>query len=354
MTHARRATATSQMSSALHERRPQRDRGAGAQPTFQRLSEQHTGQRRKVLVLTGGGGNGSAQAAAVAVLMESGWSPDLIVGTSIGAWNGAILASNPTAEGARALVDLWDNGTFSQLARPQITQAALAALGRRPSFLGGAGAQRVAAAAGIEALTFGDLTCPLLCNAVDSATMTSHTFGQEGDHGLAVLTAVRASSALQPIFPPITYNGVTYTDGGMVDNSGLSNLLGALGRGAEPTDIVIIDAAPAPHMVHGGPLQSSVAALGATFHAQLARGVHDALDAGHSVVSVNVGGNHSIFDFSSASDGVRVGTAIGRRLVSGLPPTFAAWPKRSLISKVGNTVEQLVAVRHAKSPELGA
>jgi NTE family protein len=40
-------------------------------------------------------------------LLESGFEPDLVIGTSVGALNGAAIAANPTTAGVDVLADLW-------------------------------------------------------------------------------------------------------------------------------------------------------------------------------------------------------------------------------------------------------
>lgn len=47
-------------------------------------------------VLGGGGALGAVQVGMLRALLERGVTPDLVVGTSIGAFNGAILAADPT------------------------------------------------------------------------------------------------------------------------------------------------------------------------------------------------------------------------------------------------------------------
>ena len=54
-------------------------------------------------VLSGGGNRGALQGGALKALLERGISPDLIVGTSVGALNGVTLAADPTVAGARQL-----------------------------------------------------------------------------------------------------------------------------------------------------------------------------------------------------------------------------------------------------------
>jgi NTE family protein len=52
----------------------------------------------RILVLSGGGGRGAYQVGVSEVLYESGWTPDVILGNSIGATNGAILAAPRAAQ----------------------------------------------------------------------------------------------------------------------------------------------------------------------------------------------------------------------------------------------------------------
>lgn len=60
------------------------------------------------LVLTGGGAKGAYQAGALTYLAELGLEPHIIAGTSIGAINGAVLASHqPFEQGVRRLNQFW-------------------------------------------------------------------------------------------------------------------------------------------------------------------------------------------------------------------------------------------------------
>jgi NTE family protein len=59
-------------------------------------------------VLSGGASLGAIQAGMLHALYEKGIGPDLIIGTSAGALNGAFIASRPpTVETAEALADVW-------------------------------------------------------------------------------------------------------------------------------------------------------------------------------------------------------------------------------------------------------
>ena len=63
---------------------------------------------RVVLVMQGGGAPGSYQAGAYQALHEAGIEPDWIIGTSIGAINGAIIAGNEVPERLPRLHAFWE------------------------------------------------------------------------------------------------------------------------------------------------------------------------------------------------------------------------------------------------------
>lgn len=65
----------------------------------------------KALVLSGGGLFGAWQAGAWSVLAER-FEPDLIVGASIGALNGYLIASGATPE---ELIEVWRDPEFRRL-----------------------------------------------------------------------------------------------------------------------------------------------------------------------------------------------------------------------------------------------
>ena len=60
-------------------------------------------ERKRALVLSGGGGRGAYHVGALRFLEEHEWLPDIVVGTSIGAVNGAAMASGHNAHSLWAL-----------------------------------------------------------------------------------------------------------------------------------------------------------------------------------------------------------------------------------------------------------
>src|SRR5206468_7167137 len=72
---------------------------------------ERTGRRRgKVAFVLGGGGHmGAHEVGMLGALLERGVVPDLVVGTSVGALNGAAVAADPTTESVERLERAWVN-----------------------------------------------------------------------------------------------------------------------------------------------------------------------------------------------------------------------------------------------------
>lgn len=166
-------------------------------------------------VLGGGGARGAAQVGVIQALMEAGIIPSTIVGTSVGALDGAVIASNPTLQGAAQLRDLWLSGPAQQVFHLHL----LAAVRARLSGSLGALSQKP-----IEELirrfetdsgctTFEDLRVPLLVVATDLDAGRPAVFSSG-----PLAPALLASTAIPGVFPPLKIGGRNYSDGGIVDN----------------------------------------------------------------------------------------------------------------------------------------
>jgi NTE family protein len=67
-----------------------------------------TQRPKTAFVLSGGASLGAVQVGMIRALYERGIVPDLILGTSVGALNGAFIASRPaTLQTASELADVW-------------------------------------------------------------------------------------------------------------------------------------------------------------------------------------------------------------------------------------------------------
>lgn len=167
-------------------------------------------------VLSGGASLGSIQVGMLAALQEAGIRPDLIVGSSVGALNGAWLAGHP-GHPVDELAATWRSLSRSDVfpAAPLFGLAGFAGL--RRGFVANHRLQRL-----VEAnLTFTrieEAPIPLhvvVTDVVDAADVRLSA----GD----VVPAVLASAAIPGVFPPVEISGRTYMDGGVVNNTPISH-----------------------------------------------------------------------------------------------------------------------------------
>jgi NTE family protein len=163
-------------------------------------------------VLGGGGLLGVCEVGMARALLEAGVQPDLIVGTSIGAINGAVLACDPTPSGATKLMTLWD-----QLAAQDVLGGSLlgriSELVRTRTSLHSHSALQTLLRQELPAQTFEQTKVRFECVAASIEQANEHWF-TDGD----LVAAVLASSALPGIFPAVEIAGEHFLDGGLVNS----------------------------------------------------------------------------------------------------------------------------------------
>lgn len=86
----------------------------------------------RAFVLAGGASLGSVQVGMLRALFERGITPDLIVGTSDGAINGAFIAGRSSLDGIDALGDVWRGLTRSRVFPTRPITGLFGFLGRGP------------------------------------------------------------------------------------------------------------------------------------------------------------------------------------------------------------------------------
>lgn len=260
-------------------------------------------RRPIALALSGGGAQGAAQAGAAAALIRQGLVPDLLVGTSVGAWNGAWLASGATEEQARRLLALWLDPDVRSLFRGLVRGFVGAVARKRIAALGDARLRRLLDRSFGEA-AFDDLMVPFACAAVDMLTAELVYL----DRG-RVSDAVRAASAIPAVLPPVVMGGRLLADAGFVDNFGVGE---ALRRGAR--SIILIDASVGqldrvPSCI---PSMLDRANLVTRIH-QRAQAQRTADAAGAILEVLEVAGHGTVLDFSSAAAQLAYGREVAER-----------------------------------------
>ena len=169
-------------------------------------------QDEPTLVLSGGGALGALQVGVLRVLMRRGFRPARIVGTSVGALNGAFLAFNPDVSGVERLSEIWRTMEQERFIHFNPVRVAYRLASRQRhllsnEFLEGLIAEHT------PVDDFAATQVPLFITATNLTSGHKHVFS-EG----AVSQAVLASTAIPGLFAPVEIDGEAYLDGGVLAN----------------------------------------------------------------------------------------------------------------------------------------
>lgn len=150
----------------------------------------------------------------LSALEEAGIRPDLIVGTSVGAVNGAWIAGGRPASD---LAQLWRTLRRSDVYPVDLLQGFLGFIGLRDHLVSDGPLRRLLT----THLTF-DLMqdAPIPFHVVATDVLTGHDVLLSS--GSAV-DAVLASAAIPGVFAPVTIDGVELMDGGIANNTPISH-----------------------------------------------------------------------------------------------------------------------------------
>lgn len=148
-------------------------------------------------------------------LTEHGIVPDVVLGCSIGAMNGAAFAAEPNAHGVARLREHWLDGVsvIPSTRLPSVVQL----VRKGESLHSNDGLRRSLESLLGATRRIEDLELPFECIAAEVETAAEHWF-REG----YLVPAVLASAALPAVFPVVTIEGHRYVDGGVVDNVPIS------------------------------------------------------------------------------------------------------------------------------------
>ena len=161
-------------------------------------------------VLGGGGVLGACEVGMLQALVDEGVRPDLVVGTSIGALNGAFVAADPSAGGVARLAQLWQDMTEGGLLSGSLIQRA-GTLARTRTHLHAYPPLRDLLRAALPVQRIEDLAVPFQCVAASVERAAEHWF-RTGPLAEAVL----ASCAVPGLFAPVRIDGEHFLDGGLV------------------------------------------------------------------------------------------------------------------------------------------
>ncbi len=165
-------------------------------------------------VLGGGGVLGAVEVGMLRALFEADVRPDLVLGTSVGALNGAMVARDPTPAVVDRLTELWREG--GETRRSGYAERALPAVRRAVAtgtHLYSPRRMRQRLTDEFGDLRFEDLAVPLQVCAASIERAAEHWFATG-----RVVDAVVASAAVPGLLPPARIGGEHYLDGGIVNS----------------------------------------------------------------------------------------------------------------------------------------
>lgn len=168
---------------------------------------------RTAFVLGGGGLLGAVEVGMLRALFEAGVRPDLVLGTSVGALNGALVAADPSDGVIERLVGLWHSAVenrevWGDGAVRQMTRAV-----RTGTHLHSARPLRERLHTELGDRTFEELPIELQVCAASIERAAEHWFTTG-----RVVDAVVASAAVPGLLRPARVDGEHYLDGGIVNS----------------------------------------------------------------------------------------------------------------------------------------
>ncbi len=155
-------------------------------------------------------------------LLERGITPDLIVGTSVGALNGVAIAADPSLDTVKKLRKAW-----TELGRDRVFASPFGGAGnlvRKGTHLHSNKNLEAMIERLLPVERFEDLKVPFQCVAASVERAAEHWF----DEG-PITPAILASAAVPGLLPPVEIDGEHFLDGGLVNSIPIDRavLLGA-------------------------------------------------------------------------------------------------------------------------------
>jgi NTE family protein len=173
-------------------------------------------RRPKVAFVLGGGGhNGAAEVGMLRALFERDVRPDVVVGTSVGALNGAAVAADPSLDMVERLRAAWLNLNDDRIFGGSIFAGAANLVRSRTHLHSNAALRKLITDLLPE--RFEDLALPFHCVAASIERAAEHWF-----HEGSLVDAILASAAVPGVLPPVAVEGEHFVDGGIVNSVPIS------------------------------------------------------------------------------------------------------------------------------------
>ncbi len=170
-------------------------------------------------VLGGGGFRGAAEVGMARALADHSVQPDLIVGTSIGSLNGAVLASGPIDRSVPLLTEMWSHLRASSVFGESLYKRARHLLNHWTHFHSNEPLRKLVER-WVPYVLLEQAHVVVQTCAACIETSSEHWFSDG-----PVVDAVLASCALPGVWPPVAIHGRHYIDGGVVNSIPVSRAI---------------------------------------------------------------------------------------------------------------------------------
>lgn len=170
-------------------------------------------------VLTGGASLGAVQVGMVQALARGGIRPDFLIGSSAGALNAAFLAGREWPAGTSELECIWLGLSRSDVFPMGPLRSLLGLMGKRG---------HVISPSGVEAL----IRAHVSYERLEESTIPVHVMATDVLNGAEVrisrgpvVEALRASTAIPGVFPPVHIGHHYLMDGGVANNAPIAQAI---------------------------------------------------------------------------------------------------------------------------------
>ena len=174
------------------------------------MESEHDGHE-VAFVLGGGGILGAHEVGMLRALAESSIEADVILGTSVGAINGALFASDPTMDGVTRLSELWRDSSMAELTGSLLRR--ISTFARSGTHLESLERARARLVRALPVQRVEELAVPFQCVAASIERAAEHWF----DTGV-LADVVLASCAVPGVLPPVRIGDEHFIDGGIVNS----------------------------------------------------------------------------------------------------------------------------------------
>jgi NTE family protein len=155
---------------------------------------------------------GALQVGMLRALIERRIHPDLVLGCSVGALNGVVIASSPSLASVGLLQDAWMDVVARDLLPAGLLPSTMQ-LVRKGEAIQSSEALRNLVGHLLPVERFEDLKIPFQCVATNVDAAVEHWF-----HSGDLVDALLASASIPAVFPAVEIDGTRYFDGAVVDD----------------------------------------------------------------------------------------------------------------------------------------